>query len=477
MTSVSTKKDRYGLLLTTSSANSADSYVEGLDLLLEQGYGADEKFQQAIEWDPGFAIALSGLAIMELLQGKTSQALERSKNAIQLAKSATMREQRHCKIVDHFVSGKGTDALSLLKEQLNEYPLDALMLRLANRLYMLGCSGAGVTNFPNELFALLQGIESDYGNDWAFQGQYAFAHHEMGMLSESLDLAEKSLLSRPTSGWASHSVAHVYFETGNHITGGEFLGSWLEGYDKRAPFHVHLSWHQALFELAQGRHLNATRIYEEDIRPSVKERSAMSLQDSASLAWRMKIYEGYNPSFNVEEIKDQAAPAADTPGPAFRDAHAALAFCVAGNTELSNKLTSRLIELSNTGDSLVREITLPLVRGIDAFASKSYDDAVNYLEPVFPQLARIGGSHAQREVFEDTLLAAYLFSGQYEKGQEMLDSRLKKRASVRDSFWLGKLQSETNQNAIAASNLESVRNRWNDADSNSQETRTLSQLL
>ena len=75
MTSVSTKKDRYGLLLTTSSANSADSYVEGLDLLLEQGYGADEKFQQAIEWDPGFAIALSGLAIMELLQGKTSQAL------------------------------------------------------------------------------------------------------------------------------------------------------------------------------------------------------------------------------------------------------------------------------------------------------------------------------------------------------------------------------------------------------------------
>ena len=203
----------------------------------------------------------------------------------------------------------------------------------------------------------------------------------------------------------------------------------------------------------------------------------MSLQDSASLAWRMKIYEGYNPSFNVEEIKDQAAPAADTPGPAFRDAHAALAFCVAGNTELSNKLTSRLIELSNTGDSLVREITLPLVRGIDAFASKSYDDAVNYLEPVFPQLARIGGSHAQREVFEDTLLAAYLFSGQYEKGQEMLDSRLKKRASVRDSFWLGKLQSETNQNAIAASNLESVRNRWNDADSNSQETRTLSQLL
>ena len=150
---------------------------------------------------------------------------------------------------------------------------------------------------------------------------------------------------------------------------------------------------------------------------------------------------------------------------------------MAGNTELSNKLTSRLIELSNTGDSLVREITLPLVRGIDAFASKSYDDAVNYLEPVFPQLARIGGSHAQREVFEDTLLAAYLFSGQYEKGQEMLDSRLKKRASVRDSFWLGKLQSETNQNAIAASNLESVRNRWNGADSNSQETRTLSQLL
>ena len=42
--------------------------------------------------------------------------------------------------------------------------------------------------------------------------------------------------------------------------------------------------------------------------------------------------------------------------------------------------------------------------GIEAFAHGAYDDAANNLDGLVEQLPRIGGSHAQREVFEDTIL-------------------------------------------------------------------------
>ena len=120
------------------------------------------------------------------------------------------------------------------------------------------------------------------------------------------------------------------------------------------------------------------------------------------------------------EVRDQGAPAAERPGPAFRDAHAALAFTAGGDVEARDKLLGRLRDEALKGNLLAREITLPLVQGVDAFAQGQYDRAVELLEPVFPQLARIGGSHAQREVFEDTLLEAYLRDEQFDKAEDML---------------------------------------------------------
>ena len=111
--------------------------------------------------------------------------------------------------------------------------------------------------------------------------------------------------------------------------------------------------------------------------------------------WRLRMYGNCNPPYPIEEINEQASPAATTPGPAFRDAHAALAFAASGDEERLNSVKTRLRDLAGQGDALAKEVTLPLVKGIGAFADDRYEDAARYLEPVFPQLARIGGSHAQ----------------------------------------------------------------------------------
>ena len=474
-------KDRYGLPISTSSTLAAEHYVDGTDLLLGWNFGSEERCVQAIEADEGFALAHSAQALMLLLDEEVAEAQASANRARALADKVSRRERQHIEAIAVLVNGEGPRALALMREHLAEFPRDALILFAAHNLLFLGCSDAGIANFPEEQLALLKSVESDYGDDWAFLSQYSFAHHETGSFEDALRLAERSLELRPTNGQASHSVAHALLERSDYTGGADFLGNWMKGYDRRAPYHVHLTWHLALFELALGRYQRVRDLNEDDIRPSVIAKNPITLADSASLLWRWQMYGGYVPPTLWEEVRDQAYPAAQGPGSAYRDAHAALAFGGAGDQKCLDRMIDRLRGLANQDDLLAGEITLPLVQGIGAFAQGSYDEAVRIMGPIFDradlyQLVRMGGSHAQREVFEDTLLEAYLRTEQFDKAEAILRTRLGRRASIRDMYWLGRAQSGNGQAGAARANLREAMQCWQDAEQDSPEIIALNRL-
>jgi len=476
-------KDRYELPITTLSSQAATYYVDGLDLFLSQNYGSEERFQKATATDERFAIAYGALAILHMYGGRLEKAKDTIKQARSLSVGVSRREQHQIDAITHIIEGEGRRALALIQEHLSEFPRDALMMRLAQRLFVLGCSGAGVKNYPAELFALLKSLASAYGDDWAFLGSYSFANHETGLLTDAFHLAERSLQTRPTNAIASHSIAHVFFERGDHSGGADFLGHWIQSYDSREPYHVHLSWHVALFALAMGHYKEAVNIYETNIRPSVILKSPISLSDSASLMWRLYIYPDSPPPLTWTIVQQQALPAVEGPGPAFRDAHAALAFAGLADNVYMGRLIDRLSVLADKGDVLAADVTLPLVRGIEAFGHGAYTDTIRFMEPIFDprarmdQLSRIGGSHAQREVFEDTLVAAYLKTENFHKAETILRKRLKRRESARDYFWLGHAQANKGESAAAKVNLSKATKQWQDADHDSHEMSTLKSLV
>ena len=459
-----TLKSRNGLTLTTNSPAAADLYQEGLDLVLSQNYGPDEKLQAAIETDEGFAMAHVVQAYVLHLQTNVPAARAAAEKAIELSAGCSREEQQIARIVHSFTHGKGTEAIGLVQEHLDEFPTDTLAMRVAQRLYMLGCFGSGVPDFPNHLMAMMRKVAPANGDDWAFLGQYAFAHHETNQPEKAMDLATRSLEGNPQNAVASHSVTHSYFELGDAANGGRWLGDWLDGWDRRASYNTHLSWHLALFELAQGKYRQALDLYETHIRPGVQARNLANLQDAASLLWRLQIYSGEEPGKPWDEVRDMALPAAETPGPAFRDCHAALAFAGAGDAESTQKFVDRVKAQGKKGDDLSSEMVLPIALGAAAFAAGDYDEAADLMGPTYPMLARIGGSHAQREVFEDTLLETYIRAGRYDEAREMLDERLSRRSSVRDTYWMGRLEAEAVQGNADASRqlMAQARAAWAD---------------
>ena len=469
MTAYANHKDRYGLPISSASSKAIAHYEEGLDLALAQNFGAEEEFAEAVEADDGFAMAHAALGFMQFMRIAVTEAKASAESAIQLSSGITQRERQNIQIVSQLITGKSHEAIAAINEHLKEFPRDALLLRLAQRLYVQGCGGSGVADYPPLFYQMLKDLEPHYGEDWAFLGQFAWANHEVGRMAEGLSLAEHSLDLMPTNAVAAHSVGHVFFETNRNDEGAVFLGSWLDDYDRRATYRVHLSWHQALFELAMGRYNQALGWYQTDIRPSVQEKKYAALPDSASLIWRMHIYGDTVPHAPWEELTELAAPAAAQPGPSFRDAHAALAFTAAGDETSFAKLVDGLQAMADRGDTCARDATLPLVKGIGAFGDEDYSEAVRLMEPVYPLLTRIGGSHAQRQVFEDTLLEAYLRAEQYDKATSMLRERLSQRETPRDCYWLARAQVGAGDAQGAQESLQQAKAGWEQADTNTPE--------
>ena len=131
-------QDRYGLPLTTRSTRATEHFVEGLDLLLGQNFGPEEHFTQAIEADPGFALAHSALAYMFHLRAEVAEARECVQQAQALAAGASRRERQQVEAIALFITGQGPRAYALIREHLGYYPRDRWMLRVAPRRGVLG---------------------------------------------------------------------------------------------------------------------------------------------------------------------------------------------------------------------------------------------------------------------------------------------------------------------------------------------------
>jgi hypothetical protein len=432
-------KDRFGLPVSTSSAAALADYVAAVDLLLSAWPGAGARLDRALAADPDFGLARIARARLLQLQARMPEAKAAAACARSLADRITTRERRHIEAIALSINGASRDAWAIVRAQASEYPRDALPLSLALGVFgLLGFSGR--RDHHEAQLALLEELAPHWDEDWWFLGYLGWAYIETGEVPRGARLVERSLARNPRNAHAAHQRVHGFFEVGDAAGGADFIENWLRGYDRAGHLHCHLSWHLALFELARGNVGRARATYLDNIRPSVALAAPMLvLADAASFLWRWRFYE------TAPQLEDEWAEVAaharrhfPRAGLAFADLHAALAEAATGD---DNGLQSRIAGLQ----SLARDGRLPsgevaptLCAGAAALGRGDDAEAAQILEPALADLPRIGGSHAQREVFEDSLIVAYLGSGQSAKAAPLLRARLARRPSAHDEAWLAR---------------------------------------
>lgn len=429
--------DRFELPVTAASAEAVADYVAAVDLLLSATPGADARLERALAADPDFALAQIARARLLQLQARIGEARAAAESATALAVRTSTREIRHVEAIARAIAGDAPGALALVQEHAAEYPRDALPLSLALGVFgLLGFSGR--RDHHEAQLALLEGLAPHWPEDWWFLGYLGWAEIETGAVATGTRRVEHSLELNPRNAHGAHQRAHGYFEAGDAEGGARFIADWLPGYERAGHLHCHLSWHLALFELARGDSDRAMAVYRDAIRPAVALSVPMlSLADSASFLWRWQIY-GTRPAL-ADEWKEVAVHARrhfPRASLAFADLHAALAEAATGDDAAVESRIAGLNQLAAEGKLPSGEVAPALCAAAAALARADPAKAAAVLEAALADLPRVGGSHAQREVFEDALIIADLKSGRPENAARLLRARLARRPSTRDEDWL-----------------------------------------
>ena len=423
--------DRYGLPVTTASPVAAARFQEGMDKLLSYGAGAEECFAAAVQADEGLAVAHAGAALVAVAQGDATTARAAVGRARATVAGATRRERQHVEALGALVGGETTRGLDLVEEHVAEFPRDAMLVNQASS----AIGFAGRRDREEQRMAFLERLAPAYGDDWWFNSALAFTYHEVDRYEESRRLSERSLQQYPGNANASHNLAHIYFEMLDTEAGAAFLAEWMTGYDRRASFHCHLAWHLAMFELHQGRYTRALEIFQRDILGAVNPRLAMI--DGSALLWRFRLDGRHEQPLAWRPLAD-LAERVSRPGFVFGEIHAALAYAACGDEAALAKLVDGLRALDAKGHPIAGTVALPMVQGTAAFVAGDHAGALAHLEPVEGEFHRVGGSHAQWELFEETMVACYLALERYDDAIRLVRRRLQRRASPRDLRWLGR---------------------------------------
>lgn len=402
-------RDAFGLTFSGATEAGFTPYSQAVRELLCFIGDPVASVDRAISKDPGFVMAhvfkgyLFGLATE---RDATAAAKACHEAALPLA--ATAREEAHVLALGHLANGRWHDAARILEDIAIETPLDALALQVGHQIdFFTG----NARMLRDRIARALPSWQSGMPGYHAILGMQAFGLEEMGDYTRAEKLGRAAVEIEPRDGWAQHAVAHVMEMQSRQRDGIAWMRANPEAWTRESFLQVHNWWHLALFHYDLGETDQVLALYDGPIygTPSAM---ALNMVDASAILWRLHLG-----GINVGDRWTALAanwPKAGAGDYAFNDAHAMMAFVGAGlDTPARTLLEAQREAMRGSGDNaaFTRDVGHPLTLAIKAFGEGDYTEAVRLIRPIRAIANRFGGSHAQRDVIDLTLIEAALRAG------------------------------------------------------------------
>jgi hypothetical protein len=399
-----TASDHHGHALSGASRAAAERYQNALAAYHRLAGDPMGELKAAVADSPGFTMAHALMAYMCVLG---SDEPTRAMGARSYAKANTLaadaREQAHLAALRHILAGEYRAAGRTLEDLSLDHPRDVLALQVGQTMdFMVGDSRMLRDRIARALPAWSTGAPDHH----AVLGMHAFGLEETGLYAEAEAAGRRAVELEPRNGWARHAVAHVLEMQDRRRDGLAWMRTDPDTWSRESFFAVHNWWHTALFHLGLGEVDEVLALYDGPIYGQAST-MAFDLDDAASLLWRLTLMdvdagERWAALADVYETQPHGRYA-------FDDAHAMMAFAATGRDAAAEATVAALTaSASGQGEAadVAREVGLPVAQAIQAFGRGDYVRSADLLRDVRNRAGRFGGSHAQRDVLDLTLIAA-----------------------------------------------------------------------
>lgn len=415
-----TQHDYLGNPVTATS----EAAVRGVDAFI-QAYLAYESRAECIvaaaDAEPGCCLLNVYAGLLWMFLEAPDAALRASKYlaaAERAAPAATRRETLNAALLRAWVTDDLPNALRICDRITDEYPRDLVIVK--THQYFAFNRG----DSPGMLRVAMKVLERNADIPYMY-GMAAFAYEQCHLMEEAESAARIALERCRREPWAQHALAHVMLTRGRIDEGARFLEGVQDTWTGLNSFMVtHIWWHLALFYLSQGRQARVTDIYDRQCWGIAKNYSQDQI-GAVSLLARMEIA-GIDVGERWQDIGEHLAARADDVVLPFLTMQYLYGLARAGRAEaqaLLRAVRRTAADAPAFAREVWREVALPACEGLFAYAQGDCIAAWRHLAAAMPRMVEAGGSHAQRDLFEQMLLAAAIKSGRLVAAQQMLELR------------------------------------------------------
>lgn len=331
---------------------------------------------------------------------------------------ATERERRFARAVQAWCDDEIALAIKLLEELLRAHPRDLASLKLAQYFHF------NLGNAP-AMLRLALGSQAAAADVPYLHGMTAFGYEQCHQMRQAEQAARRAIAMQPKEPWAHHALGHVMLTEGRIAEGRAFMqdvsSTWV---GLNSFMETHNWWHLALFEIEQGDDVAALALYDDHVWGVCKDYSQDQI-GAVSLLARLELA-GVDVGDRWQDVAGYLAPRTHDQVQPFLDMQYLYGLARAGRPE-ADALLCAVEDFAPHAPELTRDawqrVAVPACRGLLAHARGEFERAAEAMGEALPRLEAIGGSHAQRDLFEQIRIDALLRSGQIERAHALLRPR------------------------------------------------------
>ena len=421
-------QDAQGLEVTTSSPITIAAINRFC--LQSLSYGNDaETILQGIAADPDCVIA-NAHAAAHYLSLESAAARTQAMPYLHAAKkslaAANEREQLYVWAIEAWATGNVDRAIALHEEVAQKFPRDLVSVQRGQYHYFYLGNQEGLLQIAAKVLAA--------NRDHYIYGMVAFGLEQCHRLQEAEAMGRQAVAMNRHDPWAQHAVAHV-METQGRLAEGI---AWMEGFadtweNCNSMLYTHNWWHVALYYLEQKEMQKVLELYDRHVWGRAAKDSSKDQVGAIALLLRLEL-RGVDVGDRWQSLGTYLTARMHEHALPFQDLHYVYALARGGRANSVAEMLSSMEAYAKTAKLCIRrtwtEIALPTARGLVAYARGEWARAIAELRPILPRLYAVGGSHAQRDVFEQVYLDAWRRTEQNREALHLLEKRVAARRYV-----------------------------------------------